>query len=169
VTTLNNTPASLNSGTTTYAFIPTFNQVQGAGLVTTYVPVPLTAQNTLIAIPRVNGDGTITMFIPFQLQRFLGESVGPDGTRLPNTVFTQLFAIRRVASGQTIVVGGVVNRLESSTTNGIPILKDLPFIGGLFRSKTQSKNNQEALFFFTPTLLPEGTATGDPTLGLDGR
>jgi type II secretory pathway component GspD/PulD (secretin) len=138
VTTMNNTPAILFSGTQSYVFLPIQNQVQGAGITTNFFPVPISAQNSLFAVPRVNGDNTITMFIPFQLSRFLGESVGPDGTRIPNLVFTSLFAIRRVASGQTIVVGGLVNRQESESTSGIPVLKDLPFIGKLFRSKVPS-------------------------------
>jgi general secretion pathway protein D len=167
VTTMNNTPAVLFSGSTSYAFLPQIQQVQGAGLVTSFFPLQLLAANSLTAIPRVNGDGTITMFIPFSLSRFLGESVGPDGTRLPNQTFTSLFAIRRVASGSTIVVGGIINNSDTSTTNGIPILKDLPIVGPLFRNKSQTKNNNESLFFFTPTLLPEAVATGstEPTGG----
>jgi general secretion pathway protein D len=138
------------------------NQVQGAGLVTQFQPVQLQAPTILLATPRLNGDGTITMFIPFILSRFLGESVGPDGTRIPNQAFVQLFALRRVQSGQTIVVGGVTSRRESRSVSGVPILKDLPIVGSLFRSKLESRDNNESLFFFTPTALPEAVAIGDP-------
>jgi type II secretory pathway component GspD/PulD (secretin) len=100
------------------------------------------------------------MFIPFTISRQVGESVGPGGERIPNQIQSQLFALRRVASGQTIVVGGVTNRQQSESFNGIPLLRDLPLIGPLFRSKIQSRQNTETLFFFTPTLLPEAVATG---------
>lgn len=160
VTTMNNVPAFITQTSITYIFLPNIGQVNGAGLLTTYTPVPLQAQTTLFATPRINGDGTITMVIPFQLSRFVGESVGPDGTRIPNQTVTILQAIRRVASGQTIVVGGIINRNESTSSNGIPILKDLPFIGSLFRNKLQSRSNAETLFFFTPTILDEPSATG---------
>lgn len=164
VTTMNNSPAILQSGTTSWIFIPQITQVQGAGLVTQAIPVPITATSLLFAMPRVNGDGTITMIIPFVLQRFAGQSVGPQGERIPNQVFTTLQAIRRVASGQTIVVGGLVNRSEEDNSSGIPILKDLPLIGRLFRNRFQTKQNNEALFFFTPTLLEEAVATGGEPL-----
>jgi type II secretory pathway component GspD/PulD (secretin) len=162
VTTMNNVPANITSSSTTTIFIPVINQVQGAGLVTQFQPVQLQAPTILLATPRLNGDGTITMFIPFILSRFLGESVGPDGTRIPNQAFVQLFALRRVQSGQTIVVGGVTSRRESRSVSGVPILKDLPIVGSLFRSKLESRDNNESLFFFTPTALPEAVAIGDP-------
>jgi type II secretory pathway component GspD/PulD (secretin) len=90
--------------------------------------------------------------------------VGPNGERIPNLTSTSLLALRRVSSGQTIVVGGITDRTESANQSGIPILKDLPFIGPLFRSKRQVKNNTESLFFFTPTVLPDPVATGGGNL-----
>ena len=167
ITTMNNVPASISSISISFVFLPIQSQIQGAGLLTQFVPVPVIVPTTLFATPRVNGDGTITMFIPFIISRTIGESVGPNGERIPNQVQTQLFALRRVASGQTIVVGGITNRSESTSTSGIPILKDLPLIGSLFRSRLESKDNNESLFFFTPTLLPEAVGTGgEPDLGV---
>jgi type II secretory pathway component GspD/PulD (secretin) len=160
ITTMNNVMATITQINSTTIFIPTINQVQGAGLQTVFVPFPLQATTFFFAIPRVNGDGSITMIIPITFQRFLGESVGPNGERIPNLTSTSLLALRRVASGQTIVVGGITDRTETANQSGIPVLKDLPFIGSLFRSKRQVKNNTESLFFFTPTLLADPVATG---------
>lgn len=164
VTTMNNIPAFITQTSVSYIFIPTINQVAGSGLVTTFNPVQLQASTQLFAWPRINGDGTITMIIPFQLSRFTDFSVAPDGQRIPNQIFTIVNAIRRVASGQTIVVGGVINRQEQDSISGIPILKDLPVVGPLFRTKTQNRTNTETLFFFTPTILPDPIATGEGNL-----
>lgn len=160
ITTMNNVPATIMQVNSVTIFIPIVNQVQGAGLQTVFTPFPLQATTFFTAIPRVNGDNTITMIIPLQFSRFIGESVGPNGERIPNLNFTNIVALRRVASGQTIVVGGITNRQETTNSNGIPLLKDLPFIGSLFRNKRVSKNNNETLFFFTPTILPDPIATG---------
>jgi hypothetical protein len=160
ITTMNNVMAMITQITQTTIFIPTINQVQGAGLQTVFVPFPLQATTSFFAIPRVNGDGSITMIIPITFQRFLGESVGPNGERIPNLTSTTLMALRRVGSGQTIVVGGITDSTDTTNSSGIPILKDLPFVGSLFRSRRQVKNNNESLFFFTPTLLPDPVATG---------
>lgn len=160
ITTMNNVPAQITQFNTVTIFIPVVNQVQGAGLQTVFVPFPLTATTFFTAIPRVNGDNSITMIIPLTFSRFIGESVGPNGERIPNTTSTSIMALRRVASGQTIVVGGITNRQETTNSNGIPILKDLPFVGALFRNRRLTKNNNETLFFFTPTILPDPIATG---------
>jgi type II secretory pathway component GspD/PulD (secretin) len=164
ITTMNNVPATIFNTTTTYVFLPQIVQVPNAGVITQFFPQPLQALTNLTATPRINGDGTITMMIPFMLSRFLGESVGPDGARIPNQVMSFIQALRRVSSGQTIVVGGTLARTTSDSQSGIPILQDLPLIGQLFRSRLQNRSNTETLFFFTPTLLPDDVATGGPPL-----
>ncbi len=155
VSTMNNVPAIISAFSQSFIFLPVRQQIQGAGLVTTYTPQPLVIPTTLQATPRVNGDGTITMFIPFSISRPSGESVAPDGTRYPNQIGTQLAVLRRVPSGATVVIGALSNKDDSDTVTRIPLLSELPIIGRLFQSKLQRKNDGETLFFFTPTLLPD--------------
>lgn len=155
VSTMNNVPATIISFTQSYIFIPVRQQIQGAGLVTSYTPQPLVIPTQLSATPRVNGDGTITMLIPFSISRPTGLSVAPDGSSIPNQVGTQIFVLRRVPSGSTVVIGALSDKSDSNTTNKIPLLSDLPIIGPLFRSKLDTKQDGETLFFFTPTLLPD--------------
>jgi type II secretory pathway component GspD/PulD (secretin) len=129
--------------------------VQGAGLVTVFQPVAINIPTLLSATPRVNGDGTITMFIPFTLSQQTGESVGPNGERIPNSFTSQIAVLRRVPNGGTVVLGGTLTKSDSESTNRIPILSELPIIGRLFRSKLLSKNDTETLIFFTPTIIPD--------------
>jgi type II secretory pathway component GspD/PulD (secretin) len=152
---MNNVPAQISAFSQSFVFLPVRQQIQGAGLVTTYTPTPLVIPTQLSATPRVNGDGTITMFIPFSISRPSGNSVGPDGTTLPNQIGTQLAVLRRVPSGARVVIGALSNKHDSDTVNQIPLLSEIPIIGRLFRSKLNSKNDGETLFFFTPTLLPD--------------
>jgi general secretion pathway protein D len=155
VSTMNNVPAFISAFSQSFIFLPVRQQIQGAGLITTYQPQPLVIPTQLAATPRVNGDGTITMFIPFSISRPSGESVAPDGTRYPNQIGTQLAVLRRVPSGSTVVIGALSNKDDSDSTSRIPLLSEIPIIGKLFRSKLSRKNDGETLFFFTPTLLPD--------------
>ena len=85
------------------------------------------------------------MFIPFQLSQQTGESVGPNGERAPNTFTSTIAVLRRVPNGGTVVLGGVLAKNDSESTNRIPLLADLPIIGRLFRSKLINKNDVETL------------------------
>ena len=58
-----------------------------------------------------------------------------------------------VDDGQTAVIGGLIRTNESNVREGIPILKDLPLIGSLFRSNSAVKENRELIIFVTPRLI----------------
>lgn len=160
VTTMNNTQAVFTQVSQTTIFLPVLSQIAGAGQVTQFQPVTLPVPTSFIITPRVNGDGTLTLLIPFTITRIIGESVGPQGQRVPNTLQTFLFSIRRVASGQTVVIGGGIQRTDSVSYSSIPILKDLPLVGPLFRSKVRNLDGVESLFFVTPQILGDEQGIG---------
>ncbi len=56
-------------------------------------------------------------------------------------------------SGQTIVLGGMITRDESSVERKVPLLGDIPFIGRLFRVDLKQSNRKELLIFLTPTIV----------------
>jgi type IV pilus assembly protein PilQ len=58
-----------------------------------------------------------------------------------------------VDDGQTAVIGGLIRTNESTVREGIPVLKDLPLIGNLFRSNSAVKDNRELIIFVTPRLI----------------
>jgi type IV pilus secretin PilQ/predicted competence protein len=58
-----------------------------------------------------------------------------------------------VENGQTAVVGGLTTQDEVVTETGIPVLKDLPLIGVLFKSKSTSSESRDLVIFVTPTIV----------------
>src|SRR5947208_17034052 len=88
---------------------------------------------------------SISMFIPFIISQPNGESVGPNGERIPNQISSQIFALRRVPSGGTVVLGGTLQKNESQSENRIPLLSEIPIIGRLFKSKLNNNQNNETL------------------------
>jgi type IV pilus assembly protein PilQ len=60
-----------------------------------------------------------------------------------------------VDDGQTAVIGGLIRTNESSVRQGVPLLKDLPLVGMLFRSSNNTHSNRELIIFVTPRLLSE--------------
>lgn len=164
VSTLNNTPASISIGT----YIPYF---QGTTVTpttgvatTTYSLIQLPVQTYLFVLPRVNGDGSITLYLEPSVQDTGRIYQGPSGAgEFPETRNQTLRTNRRIMNGETIVVGGFIRRSDSTSVSKVPLLGDLPLIGPLFRSTSVSNDDRELLIFLTPTIIPE---KGGTTLGV---
>ncbi|HEY6867427.1 MAG TPA: type IV pilus secretin PilQ [Candidatus Eisenbacteria bacterium] len=60
-----------------------------------------------------------------------------------------------VDDGQTAVIGGLIRTNDGVIRQGVPILKDFPIIGILFRSSNTSRQNRELIIFVTPRLLTD--------------
>ncbi|MFC2049039.1 type II secretion system protein GspD, partial [Elusimicrobiota bacterium] len=58
-----------------------------------------------------------------------------------------------VKSGNTIIIGGLIKERAVVDKSGIPVLKDIPLIGYLFRNTTNTKERTELLIFLTPDIL----------------
>ena len=58
-----------------------------------------------------------------------------------------------IKDGQTIVIGGLRKRETSRDITKVPLLGDLPFIGGLFRSETESVVTNELVVFITTRII----------------
>ncbi|MFH1336167.1 MAG: type IV pilus secretin PilQ [Candidatus Zixiibacteriota bacterium] len=60
-----------------------------------------------------------------------------------------------VENGQTAVIGGLTTQVESKSHSGIPILKDIPLLGYLFRYTRTEVTNRDLVIFVTPTIVTD--------------
>jgi type IV pilus secretin PilQ/predicted competence protein len=66
-----------------------------------------------------------------------------------------------VESGQTAVIGGLTTQVEMRTRVGLPLLKDIPVLGYLFRYTRNEISSRDLVIFVTPTIV-----TGEaPSMG----
>ncbi len=63
-----------------------------------------------------------------------------------------------VENGGTVVIGGIFERVERQTTNRLPFLGEMPFLGNLFRNNLKEDNKRELLIFVTPRILNENVS-----------
>lgn len=63
-----------------------------------------------------------------------------------------------VQSGQTVVMGGVLERERSTYVESVPVLGKIPIIGSVFRRRTAVDKPRYLLIFVTATLLSESGA-----------
>ncbi|MES9914079.1 MAG: type IV pilus secretin PilQ family protein, partial [Candidatus Sedimenticola sp. 4PFRAG1] len=60
-----------------------------------------------------------------------------------------------VDNGETVVLGGVFEKTDTTSTERIPFFGDLPYVGFLFKTELNKDENKELLIFVTPKILKE--------------
>ena len=56
-------------------------------------------------------------------------------------------------SGETVAIGGMIQKRDQKGENKVPWLGDLPYIGAAFRYRTQVKSKTELLIIMTPHIV----------------
>jgi type IV pilus assembly protein PilQ len=69
-----------------------------------------------------------------------------------------------VQDGETIVISGLTKQTNTTGETGIPLFKDVPILGWLFKSDTKDVGMEEVLIFITPTILPPQPAAASKPL-----
>ncbi len=100
--------------------------------------------------PYIGNDGYIRMDIHPK------DSSGTlKANNVPDEQSTELATNIMVKDGQTIVIGGLFRDVIVTSRNQIPLLGDLPLIGGLFRKTSDSTQRQEVIVLLTPHIINE--------------
>ncbi|MEW6720184.1 MAG: type II secretion system secretin GspD [Thermodesulfobacteriota bacterium] len=76
-------------------------------------------------------------------------SVGPTTTK--RSAKTTVL----VKSGDTVVIGGIVQETDIKNESKVPLLGDIPLLGYLFRFKSTSKNRTNLVILLTPHIITE--------------
>lgn len=113
----------------------------------------------LAVLPRIGGDGSITMDLRPRVSALKGFLEVPNGGQLPQTTERIAQSTVQVTSGDTIAIGGLIQDQDRKEASGIPLLMDLPLIGQLFRKTTNTRVRTEVVLFLTVR-----TIDADPTL-----
>ena len=154
-TTLNNLPVSFTV-TQTVPFFSITPVVTGNGNVVLSPQVnAIQVPTGLTILPRVNGDGSITLMGSVFVSTLGAPVTGPNGETIPS--FTQQIAPvqRIIRDGDSMVVAGLTSKNNTVNTNRVPLLGDLPLVGTLFRSRNVTTSDTDLLVFITASVLPE--------------
>ena len=65
--------------------------------------------------------------------------------------------------GQIAVIGGLIQDNMSDVLSKVPLLGDLPLVGGLFQYKTRARSKTNLMVFLRPTVLRDSVQSGDLT------
>lgn len=105
--------------------------------------------------PRVNSDVKLVPFATITDTDDTGKVVSTFDIKLPEYRTQELSTRVSVRSGETVVMGGVLERLQTTFVESVPVLGNLPIIGAAFRRRTELDRPRYLLIFVTATLVSE--------------
>lgn len=102
--------------------------------------------------PHIANNGLVVMDVR---QEVSGVVNGVTTTGLQSPTFTERVVTSRVAiqDGQTIGLAGLISDNDSHENSGIPFLKNIPLLSGLFSTQTNNRLRQELLVLITPHVI----------------
>jgi type II secretion system protein D len=133
---------------------------------TTGTPQPIIQYDNagiiLTVQPRITPDGMIALEAYAEKSEYnLTAGAGvtlisvPGGTSVTSPIksITRAEASVNVASGNTVVMGGMITSSDTVTTSKVPWLGDVPIIGQAFRYDQKVTSRTELLIFLTPRVI----------------
>jgi len=105
--------------------------------------------------PQITPEGAI--FLNVNVNRDSPSSIATGGAGVAidtKAVQTQVL----VENGGTVVLGGIYEQTERTTTTKVPLLGDIPVLGWLFRNRTRVNDRTELMIFITPRVVSERVA-----------
>ncbi len=129
----------------------------------------------LEVIPLVNSDNEITMQIALLndeqngTQVIQGGAGGGGNLTVPRISTREILTTVTVPNEQTIVLGGLIIKKNDKSKSGIPILSDIPLLGRLFSSNTDTKDRTELMVFIQPSVVKNDRSLNAVQADMDGR
>ena len=83
----------------------------------------------------------------------------------PGRTTKKITSTLMVRTGDTVVIGGIYQKMDTVADSGVPWLKDIPFLGWLFKAQYDTQARTELLIFLTPTVVDPLKMTGGREAG----
>ena len=108
---------------------------------------------TLRVTPQISEGDTVRLQIFQELTEVTDSEAGAvedvgvtlSSRKVENTVV--------VNDGETVVIGGLISESFTDSVSGVPYLKDIPYLGWLFKTKSESIRKINMLIFLTPHII----------------
>jgi general secretion pathway protein D len=103
--------------------------------------------------PRVNANGVVTLDV---IQEISNVVKGEGTTLTPTISQRRVQSSIAVASGQTVLLGGLISNRSEKGKSGIPILSEMKSFGDLFATNSGSQERTELIIFIRPQIIRDG-------------
>ncbi len=119
--------------------------------------------------PYINENDVVTLNIRPTISRVIDTVEDPNPafkdagviSAVPVIQVREIESILTINSGDTAVIGGLMQDTVNDNTKGVPFLSSLPFIGPLFRFEDDLREKSELIIFIRPMVIRHASLDGD--------
>ncbi|WP_342617523.1 secretin N-terminal domain-containing protein [Rhodoferax sp. GW822-FHT02A01] len=117
--------------------------------------------------PNIYLDDDVGIKVGLEVSSIVKEITGPAGSQAYQIGTRTAATSLRLKNGETQVLAGLISDEERSSANRLPGLGDIPAVGRLFSSQSDSKNKTEIILLITPHIVrnlaqPQGVGLNVP-------
>lgn len=166
ITVTNNQKAVIKVGEDEY-FVTDVSSTTTTGTSTTTTPeVELTPFFSGIALdvtPQIDGNGNVILHVHPSVtlteEQHKTIKLGDDVLVLPlaQSRVRESDSIIRAKSGEIVVIGGLIETYTINKESKTPLLGDIPFVGELFKSKSEATQKRELVIMLKPIVVGQDT------------
>lgn len=113
--------------------------------------------NLGVAVQKIDDNGFVNVVVEPSLtaptDSILFESEGGINTLTLLSTRSVSSGLIRLRDGQSLLLSGIIQESQISTVNKVPILGDLPLLGALFRSESNTTSRDELIVLLTPQII----------------
>ncbi len=115
----------------------------------------------LAVTPRINSGGLVTLEVNQEVSEptSAGTAINPNPDVSTRNAKTSII----VASGESIVLGGLIRENRRRSSDGIPLLSKIPLIGAAFGTQTFNRDRTELVLIITPKIVSDTTQAREVT------
>lgn len=173
IRTMNNQAAIIKVGTDRTYFskqVTTNSTAGGATILSQDVAQVVTEGIVLSLTPQISSDHKIMLDISPVITRVQSVSevrdpaTGVVTSSAPNVDVRQSSSLVRLVDGDTIILGGLIQDVESESKRSVPLLGDIPLLGKLFSGTYTTTRKKELVIFITPRIIDNDVADPEELL-----
>ena len=101
--------------------------------------------------PRVNAGGLVTLEVTQEVSSAIPTSTSSLGS--PTIQQRSIQTTVAVQSGNTVALGGLIQESKTEGVTGVPLLSEIPLLGNLFKTTSESSFRTELLILLTPRVV----------------
>jgi len=111
----------------------------------------LTTVGIMLSVtPHINKDNQITLDVHNEVSDLSSQATVQGGIII-NTSEADTRVL--VENGETAIIAGLIRSIDGKQQSGVPLLMDIPLLGGLFKHTINTKVSRELVIFVTPTIV----------------